>query len=105
MFRTKKKKIQTQFDESFQKYKYRMVDSRSPEFADDYIFAAETGNILPPVKLDEKWEAYKESVGYYRRHPEREQESKNCVKQWIKNNQCYQDAVKQNNNGKTHEKK
>ena len=53
-----------------------------PEYIDAYIYDIENGFVLDGIvdwrgcRINEDWERYKEEVGYYKRHPEREEASK-----------------------------
>ena len=55
---------------------------KTPEFIDNYIYSMEHDFIYDGIidwrgcNIDATWEKYKEEVGYYDRHPEREEESR-----------------------------
>ena len=61
----------------------------SPEYIDAYIYSMEHDLVYDGIvdwsgcNIDESWEKYKEKVGYYKRHPEREAESKAFTKNVI----------------------
>lgn len=64
------------------------------EYIDNDIYETEHSLILDGIidwhgcRINENWEKYKERIGYYTRHPEREEESRaftKAIMEWYQN--------------------